>query len=65
ERVARGSEGFSGRTVGRDIDVTLGAGRRTGRWAWLAELGGPLVLDCKVNRQVQAERLAEAFRGGA
>lgn len=33
--------------------------------AWLAELGGPLVLDCKVNRQVQAERLAEAFRGGA
>ena len=27
--------------------------------------GGPLVLDCKVNPAVRAERLAEAFKGGA
>jgi error-prone DNA polymerase len=38
ERVARGSEGWSSREVDRDIDSTLGAGRRTGRWAWLARL---------------------------
>jgi thiamine pyrophosphate-dependent acetolactate synthase large subunit-like protein len=30
---------------------------------WLAERDGPLVLDCKVNRGVVAERLAEAFKG--
>jgi thiamine pyrophosphate-dependent acetolactate synthase large subunit-like protein len=33
--------------------------------AWLGELDGPLVLDCKVNPAVVAERLAEAFKGGA
>ncbi|MDQ3850270.1 MAG: DNA polymerase III subunit alpha, partial [Actinomycetota bacterium] len=38
ERVARGSEGFSARSVDRDIDLVLGPGRRTGRWAWLARL---------------------------
>jgi error-prone DNA polymerase len=38
ERVARGSEGWSSRDVDRDIDSALGAGRRTGRWAWLASL---------------------------
>jgi len=38
ERVARGSEGWSARDVDRDIDSALGAGRRTGRWAWLARL---------------------------
>ncbi|HEV2753060.1 MAG TPA: error-prone DNA polymerase, partial [Solirubrobacteraceae bacterium] len=42
ERVARGSEGFSAEGVGRDIDVALGAHRRTGapgdRWSALAEL---------------------------
>jgi error-prone DNA polymerase len=38
ERVARGSEGWSSRDVDRDIDSALGAGRRTGRWAWLARL---------------------------
>ena len=32
---------------------------------WLAGQGGPLVLDCKVNPAVVAERLAEAFKGGA
>ena len=32
---------------------------------WLAALDGPLVLDCKVNPAVRAERLAEAFKGGA
>ncbi|MGA9857586.1 MAG: OB-fold nucleic acid binding domain-containing protein, partial [Solirubrobacteraceae bacterium] len=37
ERVARGSEGWDAREVGRDIE---GAGRHglTGRWAWLARL---------------------------
>ncbi|HTN25866.1 MAG TPA: error-prone DNA polymerase [Solirubrobacteraceae bacterium] len=38
ERVARGSEGWSSRDVDRDIDSSLGADRRTGRWAWLARL---------------------------
>jgi thiamine pyrophosphate-dependent acetolactate synthase large subunit-like protein len=33
--------------------------------SWLAERDGPLVLDCKVNPGVAAERLAEAFKGGA
>ncbi len=32
---------------------------------WLDALDGPLVLDCKVNPAVRAERLAEAFKGGA
>jgi thiamine pyrophosphate-dependent acetolactate synthase large subunit-like protein len=32
---------------------------------WLDAPGGPLVLDCKVNPAVRAERLAEAFKGGA
>jgi error-prone DNA polymerase len=37
ERVARGSEGWDAREVGRDIET---AGRRqlSGRWAWLARL---------------------------
>ena len=37
ERVARGSEGWDAREVGKDIEST---GRRgpTGRWAWLARL---------------------------
>ena len=38
ERVARGSEGWSARTVDRDIESTLGKDRQTGRWAWLAKL---------------------------
>jgi len=38
ERVARGSEGWHSREIDRDIDVALGEGRRTGRWAWLARL---------------------------
>jgi error-prone DNA polymerase len=39
ERVARGSEGWSGEEVERDIVAALGAGReRHGRWAWLARL---------------------------
>ena len=38
ERVARGSEMWGARSVERDVEVALGEGRRTGRWAWLAEL---------------------------
>jgi error-prone DNA polymerase len=43
ERVARGSEGWSARTVARDIETALGAGRldaagAPGRWRHLAEL---------------------------
>jgi error-prone DNA polymerase len=39
ERVARGSEGWSGDAVDRDILVALGEGReRQGRWRWLVEL---------------------------
>jgi error-prone DNA polymerase len=38
ERVARGSEMWGERSVGNDIDVALGKGRRTGRWQWLADL---------------------------
>ena len=39
ERVARGSEGFSARDVGRDVEVALGERRASsGRWAWLARL---------------------------
>ncbi|HSD79785.1 MAG TPA: PHP domain-containing protein, partial [Solirubrobacteraceae bacterium] len=39
ERVARGSEGFSSRQVDRDVEVTLGEGRKAeGRWAWLVRL---------------------------
>jgi error-prone DNA polymerase len=39
ERVARGSEGWSGRSVDRDIATSLGAGREAeGRWRWLATL---------------------------
>jgi error-prone DNA polymerase len=39
ERVARGSEGWDAREVGKDIEST---GRRgpQGRWAWLARLAG-------------------------
>jgi error-prone DNA polymerase len=39
ERVARGSEGWDAREVGKDIESTRqGAARLTGRWAWLARL---------------------------
>jgi error-prone DNA polymerase len=43
ERVARGSEGWSARTVDRDVETTLGAGRldpdgSPSRWRHLAEL---------------------------
>jgi error-prone DNA polymerase len=40
ERVARGSEGWSARDVGSDIESTGPHPRRplTGRWAWLAQL---------------------------
>ena len=39
ERVARGSEGWSGREVGRDVEAALGASRaRSGRWAHLVAL---------------------------
>ncbi len=39
ERVARGSEGWDAREVGRDIEST-GRQGLTGRWAWLARLAG-------------------------
>ncbi len=38
ERVARGSEGWDARGVGRDIEVTSGGAPMSGRWAWLARL---------------------------
>ena len=39
ERVARGSEGWSGEDVDRDIATALGAGREAeGRWQWLGAL---------------------------
>jgi error-prone DNA polymerase len=39
ERVARGSEGWSARSVDQDVAFTLGEGReRAGRWAWLGRL---------------------------
>ena len=39
ERVARGSEGWHGEDVDRDIATALGAGREAeGRWSWLAAL---------------------------
>ncbi|MEA2158310.1 MAG: error-prone polymerase, partial [Solirubrobacteraceae bacterium] len=39
ERVARGSEGFSARDVGRDVLSALGERRAaTGRWPWLVRL---------------------------
>ncbi len=39
ERVARGSEGWSGHNVGRDVAAALGERRaRTGRWPWLVRL---------------------------
>jgi thiamine pyrophosphate-dependent acetolactate synthase large subunit-like protein len=44
----------------RDADAVAPA---VGPWA--AAPDGPLVLDCKVNPAVAAERLAEAFKGGA
>src|SRR6202046_3694218 len=37
ERVARGSEGWDAREVGKDIENT-GRRKLTGRWAWLARL---------------------------
>ncbi len=39
ERVARGSEGWSAKEVGRDVVAALGADRaRHGRWPWLVRL---------------------------
>jgi error-prone DNA polymerase len=39
ERVARGSEGWNAREVGKDIENAFGpTPRSTGRWAWLARL---------------------------
>jgi error-prone DNA polymerase len=40
ERVARGSEGWDSREVGKDIESAFGSagGRRAGRWEWLARL---------------------------
>jgi thiamine pyrophosphate-dependent acetolactate synthase large subunit-like protein len=32
---------------------------------WLAERDGPCLLDCKVDPEVRAEWLQEAFKGGA
>jgi error-prone DNA polymerase len=37
ERLARGSEGWNARGVGKDIENVYGAARQ-GRWAWLARL---------------------------
>jgi error-prone DNA polymerase len=38
ERVARGSEGWDARNVGRDIETASGGAPLGGRWAWLARL---------------------------
>ena len=38
ERVARGSEGWDARGVGRDIETASGGAPLVGRWAWLARL---------------------------
>jgi error-prone DNA polymerase len=38
ERVARGSEGWDARGVGRDIETASGGAPVGGRWAWLARL---------------------------
>ncbi len=38
ERVARGSEGWDARNVGRDIETASGGAPLVGRWAWLARL---------------------------
>ncbi|HEY6399319.1 MAG TPA: error-prone DNA polymerase, partial [Solirubrobacteraceae bacterium] len=38
ERVARGSEGWDGRQVAKDIEAAFELPRDTGRWAWLARL---------------------------
>jgi error-prone DNA polymerase len=38
ERVARGSEGWDARNVGRDIETASGGAPVGGRWAWLARL---------------------------
>ncbi len=38
ERVARGSEGWDARGVGRDIETASGGAPLTGRWAWLERL---------------------------
>ena len=56
--------------VARGVGAEAATVRHTGEVApaverWLAGPAGPLVLDCKVNPSVVAERLAEAFKGGA
>ncbi len=38
ERVARGSEGWDARGVGRDIETASGGAPLVGRWAWLGRL---------------------------
>jgi error-prone DNA polymerase len=38
ERVARGSEGWDARQVGKDIESSFPNSRQSGRWAWLARL---------------------------
>src|SRR6202042_3387373 len=38
ERVARGSEGWDARGVGRDVDMASGGAPLGGRWAWLVRL---------------------------
>ncbi|HEX3802297.1 MAG TPA: DNA polymerase III subunit alpha [Solirubrobacteraceae bacterium] len=38
ERVARGSEGWDARGVGRDIETASGGAPLGGRWAWLSRL---------------------------
>ena len=38
ERVARGSEGWDARGVGRDIETASGGAPLGGRWSWLARL---------------------------
>ncbi|HET9125981.1 MAG TPA: OB-fold nucleic acid binding domain-containing protein, partial [Solirubrobacteraceae bacterium] len=38
ERVARGSEGWDARGVGRDIETASGGAPLRGRWSWLARL---------------------------
>jgi len=41
ERVARSSEGWSGKSVGRDIETALGPGAAANpRWQWLVRLAG-------------------------
>jgi thiamine pyrophosphate-dependent acetolactate synthase large subunit-like protein len=63
-----GTRDFAG--VARSLGARAATIRDAGEVAaavapWAAAPDGPLVLDCKVNPAVAAERLAEAFKGGA